>query len=96
MRALCEKFNSSLPTGPGVNRRELPLPDLVRRVSAELKAIPMVVEKDLKRIAKVPTSVLISKRIDLTRLEDLIKSGQIPESHALQIFLAKGDAASKF
>ncbi|HEY9712381.1 MAG TPA: hypothetical protein V6C72_02860, partial [Chroococcales cyanobacterium] len=88
MRALCEKYNMESPTGPGVNRRELPFQEQVKRVTAELKGIPMVVEKDLKRIMKVPTAQLLEKRIALTRLEDAIKSGQLKESNALQIFLA--------
>jgi DNA polymerase III subunit delta len=87
MKALCEKLNSELPSGPGLNRRELPFPEMVKRVSAELKAHTLVVEKDLKRIAKVPLETLIAKRVELTRLEDLIKTGQIPEQHALDLFL---------
>ena len=87
MKALCERFNAELPAGPGSTRRELPLNDLVKRVAPEVKAHPMVVEKDLKRIAKVPLDTLIAKRVELTRLEDLIKSGQMPEQHALELFL---------
>jgi DNA polymerase III subunit delta len=88
MKALCEKFNHDLPTPPGVNRRELPMNDLVRKVAGELKAKEFMIEKDLKRISKIPLERLIEKRIDLTRLEDAIKTGMIPESHALQVFLA--------
>ena len=47
-----------------------------------------MIEKDLKRISKISMEKLIQKRIDLTRLEDSIKTGLVPESHALQIFLA--------
>ncbi len=88
MKALCEKFNHDLPTPPGVNRRELPTQDLVRRVAGELKAKEFMIEKDLKRISKFPLERLIEKRIDLTRLEYSIKTGMIPENHALQVFLA--------
>ncbi len=89
MKALCEKFNDELPVGAGLNRRELSLPDLVRKVAAHSKALPMVVEKDLKRIAKLSTGTLIAKKIELTRLEHLVKTGQLPDAHALEILLAK-------
>ncbi|MBS1956742.1 MAG: hypothetical protein JST89_21315 [Cyanobacteria bacterium SZAS-4] len=88
MKSLCEKFNHDLPTPPGVLRRELPMNELVRRVAGELKAKEFMIEKDLKRISKFPLDRLIEKRLDLTRLEDAIKTGMIPESHALQVFLA--------
>ena len=88
MKSLCEKFNHDLPTPPGVLRRELPMNELVRRVAGELKAKEFMIEKDLKRISKFPLDRLIEKRLDLTRLEDSIKTGMIPESHALQVFLA--------
>ncbi len=88
MKSLCEKFNHDLPTPPGVMRRELPMNELVRRVAGELKAKEFMIEKDLKRISKIPLERLIEKRLDLTRLENSIKTGMIPESHALQVFLA--------
>ncbi len=88
MKSLCEKFNHDLPTPPGVLRRELPMNELVRRVAGELKAKEFMIEKDLKRISKFPLERLIQKRLDLTRLENSIKTGMIPESHALQVFLA--------
>ena len=37
IKALADKFNRETPTGPGVNRRELPFPELVRRVAASLR-----------------------------------------------------------
>ncbi|HEY9676505.1 MAG TPA: DNA polymerase III subunit delta [Drouetiella sp.] len=88
MKSLCEKFNHDLPTPPGVVRRELPMNELVRRVAGEMKQKEFMIEKDLKRISKIPLERLIEKRLDLTRLEDSIKTGMIPESHALQVFLA--------
>jgi DNA polymerase III delta subunit len=89
MRALSEQFNSELPGGRGVNRRELPFPEMVRKVAAAMKQqSTFVVEKDLKRIAKISTETLIAKRIELTRLEDMVKTGQIPENHALELFFA--------
>ncbi|HEY9775254.1 MAG TPA: hypothetical protein V6C81_15925 [Planktothrix sp.] len=89
MKALCERFNGELPSGPGLNRRELPFAELVKRVAGELKihGSTFALEKDLKRIAKVSLETLIAKRVELTRLEDLIKTGQVPEQHALDLFL---------
>jgi hypothetical protein len=88
IKALAEKFNRESPSGPGINRKELPAPELVRRIAAELKAAPIMVEKDLKRLSKMPMERLIKKRKDLTRLEASIKTGLIPDSHALQVFLS--------
>jgi len=87
MKALCERYNAELPSGPGINRRELSLPDLAKRVAAETKLHPFAVEKDLKRLSKVSLQCLIDKRIELTRLEELVKTGGIPEQHALELFL---------
>lgn len=87
MKALCERMNAELPSGPGLTRRELPFPELVKRVSAETKTHTLVVEKDLKRIGRVSLETLIAKRVELTRLESLIKTGQIPEQRALELFL---------
>ncbi len=87
MKALCDKMNGESASGPGVNRRELPLPELAKRVATELKMHPFAAEKDLKRIAKIPIARLIDKRVELTRMEDLLKTGQMPEQHALELFI---------
>jgi DNA polymerase-3 subunit delta len=87
MKALCERYNAELPSQPGSTRRELPLPELVKRVAQEMKLHPFAAEKDMKRIARIPLKNLIAKRVELTRLEDLLKTGQIPEQHALELFL---------
>jgi DNA polymerase-3 subunit delta len=89
MRAVCDRINGELPSGPGLSRRELPLPELAKRVSAELKLHPFAAEKDLKRLSRIPTQLLIDKRIELTRLEDLVKTGQVPEQHALDLILLR-------
>lgn len=88
MRVLMDKHNTALPWAPGVKRRELPISELAKRIAAELKTKEFVVEKDLKRISKMPTQKLIEKRNTLTRLEFLVKTGQIPEGHALELFIA--------
>lgn len=87
MKALCDRYNGEVKTGPGINRRELPLPELTKRVAAQLKAHPFVVEKDLRRIQPLATTKLLAKREQLIQLEALVKTGQMPEQHALELFL---------
>jgi DNA polymerase III subunit delta len=88
MKILAEEFNDALPK-MSVGRKELPLPELAKRVANELKLMPFSVERDLKRLSPHNSEELIAKRMELSRLEFLIKSGQIPEKHALELFVLK-------
>jgi DNA polymerase III subunit delta len=87
IKLLSESYNEEVHTVLGSNRKELPLADLSRRIAAELKLIPFVVERDLRKLSKWTSKKLIAKRIELSRLEYLIKTGQMPEKHALELFL---------
>jgi DNA polymerase III delta subunit len=87
MKMLCEKYNQETPHAPG-GKRELPLSELVKLVSVQVKSHPMVVESDLKRISKETSASLIRKKVELTRMEHLVKTGQLPESHALELLIA--------
>jgi DNA polymerase-3 subunit delta len=87
IKMLSESYRDEVHTVAGSNRKELPLGEVSRRVAAELKMVPFVVERDLRRLAKRTSKELIAKRIELSRLEFLIKTGQIPEKHALELFL---------
>jgi DNA polymerase III delta subunit len=87
IKLLSESYNEEVHTVSGSNRKELPLGELSRRIAAELKLIPFVVERDLRKLSKWTSKKLIAKRIELTRLEHLIKTGQMPEKHALELFL---------
>jgi DNA polymerase III subunit delta len=87
MKVLCETYNNELPSGPGIDRRELPLAELSKRVAAELKLMPFVVEREMRKIVNLTSDSLIAKREELTRLEYLLKSGQIPDRHALELFV---------
>lgn len=89
LKALCEKLNDDLPGGPGIMRRELSLVEAARKISTETGALPMVIEKDLKRLVHESSQSLIDKKIELTRLEALVKTGDLPDSHALSILLTK-------
>jgi DNA polymerase III delta subunit len=88
MKLLSDDFNESLSTAP-TGRKELPMPELAKLVAQELKLMAFSVERDLKRLSKHTSEELIAKRIELARLEFLIKSGQIPDKHALE-FLVLG------
>jgi DNA polymerase III delta subunit len=87
VKVLSEKFNSELPAGAGVKRREMPVPELAKKISAVTRARDFLVEKDLKRIARETSTSLTAKKIELTRLEHLVKTGQIPEAHALELLV---------
>lgn len=87
MKALADRLNAASPSGPGVSRRELPLAELAKKLSFELKKHQFVIEKDLKRLSGTPTERLVEKKLQLTRLEYMIKTGQVAEAHALELFL---------
>jgi DNA polymerase-3 subunit delta len=86
MKVFADNFNNELPSSPGIKRREMAVPELARMVAGELKLVPFVVERDLRKLVRIPTARLVDCRQQLTHLEDLLKTGQIPERHALEIF----------
>ncbi len=60
---------------------------IAKQIAADLKLMPFSVEKDLHRLEKYNASQLVDKRLQLTRLEYSIKIGQIPDQHALSLFV---------
>lgn len=60
---------------------------MAKQIATDLKLMPFSVEKDLRRLHKFTASQLVDKRLQLTRLEYSIKIGQIPDSHALSLFV---------
>lgn len=89
MRALVDNINSSLPGGPGLNRRELPMSEMAKRVAGELgQRSTFIVERDLRNIARHSLDALVEKRERLTKIEFLVKTGQMPEAQALESFIA--------
>lgn len=88
MKAICDHANAKLPFGPGVGRRELPFPELVKKVAYEMKSQPFIIEKDMKRLRHHPTSYFIRKRRQLTKYEHLVKTGQVKDKNALELFLS--------
>ena len=59
MKMLCDKYNQETPHAPG-GKRELPLSELVKRVSAQVKSHPFVrgkrLEANFKRDKRKPNS----------------------------------------
>lgn len=89
IKALCQYHNEKTPSGPGVQRRELPEGELVKKIAPELKIHPFALEKDMKRLRSVSLDFLMSKRLQLTDLEHLVKTGQMPDTHALELFFSR-------
>lgn len=87
MKAIVKDLNSKLPFGPGLKRRELPLPEQVKKVSYNLKMRPFVVEKDLKRLKNWSLEKLVDKKEKLTRFETNVKTGLLSDRNALELFL---------
>lgn len=88
IKSICDHIQAKLPWGPGVKRRELPFNELVNKVAFEMKVKPFLVEKDIRRLRHHSTAYLIDKRRQLTRLEDLVKTGQVKDRNALELFLS--------
>lgn len=87
LKALAAREESQLPVTPGVKRREIPPKDLARKIAGELRSHPFAVEMDLKRISRLAADTLAAKRVQLCQLEHKVKTGQMPDHHALTIFL---------
>jgi DNA polymerase III delta subunit len=94
IKCLCDFENGHSNFGPGMQRRELPPQELVKRISHEIKAHPFALEKDIRKLQSVSTQSLIEKRKQLTRLEFLVKSGQMSDHHALETFFLDKALAS--
>ncbi|HNH74855.1 MAG TPA: hypothetical protein PLF23_13815, partial [Candidatus Obscuribacter sp.] len=60
--------------------------ELAKRLQGSLKAHPFALEKDIKRLQPVSLDFLIRKRQDLTRMEQMVKTGLMPDLHALELF----------
>jgi DNA polymerase-3 subunit delta len=87
-KAACEQIIAGLPTGPGIKRRELPVKDLARKLAVQFGVKEYPVEMDLKRIAGFTTADLAARRVRLSQLEYMVKTGQISDQHALTLFIA--------
>jgi DNA polymerase III delta subunit len=95
IKCASEHVLSSLPSGRGIQRRELPVADMARRLQTEIKMNPWVLKMELERLQKVSLPYLVEKKKELTRLEKFVKTGMLTDIHALTIFFAKEDGKSK-
>lgn len=88
MKCVCDQATAKLPWSPGVQKRELPFPELLKKVSAEMKVQPFLIERDMKKIRNRSSEYLIRKRRELTHYESLVKSGMLHDKYAIELFLA--------
>lgn len=86
-KACADKLISELPGGAGVQRREIPPSELARKISYETKSPDWIIEKDLHRIKALSLDWLVKKRTRLCELENLVKTGQMSDKHALVSFI---------
>lgn len=87
-KACADKLLSDIPGGAGVNRREISITEMARKVAHEINSRDWLVETDLKRIRNLSLNWLVSKRMRLCELENLVKTGQMSDKHALVSFIA--------
>jgi DNA polymerase III subunit delta len=57
-------------------------------LAQQLNMKPFVLNLEMSRIKSLSLDYLVKKRIELTRLEALVKTGQMPDHHALSVFVA--------
>ena len=86
LKVLEEYYNSKLPMRPGIIKRELPLKDLSTKIAKDLESNPFVIEKDLKRLIQVKLEFLINCQEKLIIYENKIKSGQLLDKQAIELF----------
>jgi hypothetical protein len=90
IKLLCETYNKESNFGPGIKRRELPPQELAKLLAADIKGgNSFVLEKDVRRLSHASVEFLVDSRIELTKLEHLVKTGQMPDSHALELFFLR-------
>lgn len=86
IKTLCDFECGHSNFGPGMQRRDLSPPDLAKRLASEIKAHPFALEKDIKKLQGISTESLVACRDRLTKMEFMVKSGQMPDQHALEMF----------
>lgn len=87
LKAMAAAEEARLNAGPGRQRREIPPADMARRLAPQLGMKPFPVEMDLKRIRKLGLDELVEKRQQLCHLEQLVKTGQMPDHQALTMLI---------
>lgn len=88
IKAACERVIANLPGGRGIQRRDISPSDMAKKLQTEIKMNPWVLKMDLERVHKVELEYLVKKKQELTRLERSVKTGLLPDVHALSIFFS--------
>lgn len=85
IKAEADRIEATAPAARG-GRRQIPLPDLAKRIAADLRMNPWLTEMELKRMKMLTLSEIVQKKSQLTQLELQVKTGQMPEQDALVVF----------
>lgn len=88
LKGLVGKLTSEMPGNPGQAKRALSAAELAGKLAPQLSQHPYVVEKELGRIKELSAELLISKRVQLSALDKMVKTGQMSDRHALTLFLS--------
>lgn len=94
MLMIKEDMNSKVPSyGPNSGsipkeKREMPMSEIVKRVSYLTRSHEFVVQKDLNRLSKTNSTALQQKRKKLLELEERVKIGELHDRDALVLFFA--------
>lgn len=81
-----EKMMTVAGGGRDVGRRDIPLKQVATQIDARSA---YMIEKDLRKIKLLSLSYLVKKKQELTDLEQMVKTGQMPESHVLELFFTR-------
>lgn len=87
LKAKAEKLTASLPSGRGIQRRSLPPAELAKRLQGEFKWNAWVLKSELERVERLELAWLIGKKMELTRMENLVKTGSLGDQEAFSLFL---------
>jgi DNA polymerase III subunit delta len=81
-----EKMMAVPGGGRDVRKRDVPLRDVANRIDARSA---FMIEKDLRKIKGLSLDFLVGKKRELTDLEHMVKTGQMPEGHVLEAFFTR-------
>ena len=88
-RAELERSVSAMGGGREVRKREPAWSQIAAKINPNPWMAKNFVEPELKRIYPVPLERLTAKKRELTDIEFLLKTGQMPEGHALEAFFTR-------
>jgi DNA polymerase-3 subunit delta len=86
LKVAVEQYIMSLPKQGNATRQNIPPQELAKRLALQLHANAFILEMDLKRIQNFSLEKLMKKKQHITDIEQKVKSGLMPEKHALIMF----------